>query len=277
MNEIARQNPRPAHQPSTYRFADLTLHIGHHRLERHGSPIELGRLTYALLLALVESAPNVLSHDDLVRLVWGGRSTAPETVTQRVKLLRDALGDDAQRPLYVGLVRGGGYRLIPAVERMEAPSAPVQQHESAAKDTARASGVAHALSAARRRSWSLAVIMALGALAIVAIGTLVLRDPSPRPSSGSTIAVLPIENLSPSALIRHETTWHGTFTKRSSENYSTSVSMSFPAVPSGYTTSRARGHRSLRSGEPSVSMRSWRDHPVRRGPTSHQPDTSCEC
>jgi hypothetical protein len=76
MSEIARQS-RPAPQPSTYRFADLTLHVGQHRLERNGSPIELGRLTYALLLALVESAPNVLTHDDLVRVVWGG-TEAPD-------------------------------------------------------------------------------------------------------------------------------------------------------------------------------------------------------
>ena len=115
MSETARHNAKgtPVRQPSAYRFADLTLHVGQHRLERDGKPIELGRLTYALLVALVESAPNVLTHDELVRTVWGGRSTTPETVTQRVKLLRDALGDDAQRPSYIGLVRGGGYRLSP--------------------------------------------------------------------------------------------------------------------------------------------------------------------
>jgi Tol biopolymer transport system component len=73
----------------------------------------------------------VLTHDDLVRLVWGGRSTTPETVTQRVKLLRDALGDDAQQPRYVGLVRGGGYRLLPPVERLGEPSASAPQGRDA--------------------------------------------------------------------------------------------------------------------------------------------------
>jgi DNA-binding winged helix-turn-helix (wHTH) protein/Tol biopolymer transport system component len=108
--------------PLAYRFADLELDVGRRRLERAGQPIELGKLTYLLLVALVESAPNVLTHDQLVQRVWGGRATSPETVTQRVKLLRDALQDDAERPRYIGLVRGQGYRLIPPVEPVKASS-----------------------------------------------------------------------------------------------------------------------------------------------------------
>lgn len=101
-----------------YRFADLTLDNGQRCVTRDGRPIELPKLTYALLAALVEAAPDVLTHDELVRRVWGGRLTSPETVTQRVKLLRDALGDEAERPRYVGLVRGQGYRLLPPVRRL---------------------------------------------------------------------------------------------------------------------------------------------------------------
>jgi Tol biopolymer transport system component/DNA-binding winged helix-turn-helix (wHTH) protein len=105
------------HASTTYRFGDLTLDAGLRRLERAGEPIELGKLTYALLVALVDAAPNVVSHEELVQRVWGGRLTSPETVTQRVKLLRDALGDSADQPRYIGLVRGQGYRLLPPVTR----------------------------------------------------------------------------------------------------------------------------------------------------------------
>ncbi len=112
--------------PPVYRFADLTLDLGRRRLEREGQPIELGRLTYALLVALVESAPNVLTHDDLVRRVWAGRATSHETVTQRIKLLRDALQDEAESPRYIALVRGQGYRLMPPAELLcDATAAPV--------------------------------------------------------------------------------------------------------------------------------------------------------
>ena len=40
----------------------------------------------------------------------------PDTVTQRVKLLRSALHDDAHNPRYIGVVRGQGYRWIETVE-----------------------------------------------------------------------------------------------------------------------------------------------------------------
>lgn len=115
-----------------YRFADLTLDTGRRRLTRGDEPIELAKLTYALLVALVEAAPNVLTHDDLVERVWGGRHTSPETVTQRVKLLRDALGDDAEQPRYVGLVRGQGYRLIPEVQSVPEATASLASTASLA-------------------------------------------------------------------------------------------------------------------------------------------------
>ena len=100
---------------SLYCFADLTLDTGQCRVSRAGEPISLGRLSYRMLLVLAESAPNVVSREEFAAKVWKGRLVSPETVTQRVKLLRDALCDRADRPRYIGLVRGHGYRLIQEV------------------------------------------------------------------------------------------------------------------------------------------------------------------
>jgi TolB-like protein/DNA-binding winged helix-turn-helix (wHTH) protein len=101
---------------SRFRFGDLTLDTGRRLLLCDSKPIPLGRLTYRLLLTLVEAAPNMVSHDQLIDSVWGGRSASPETISQRIKLLRDALSDDPHNPRYVELVRGQGYRLLPRVE-----------------------------------------------------------------------------------------------------------------------------------------------------------------
>ncbi|MFU8831838.1 MAG: winged helix-turn-helix domain-containing protein, partial [Wenzhouxiangella sp.] len=84
---------------------------------RGGSEIDLPKLSFDLLAALIEAAPNVVSPDQLMETVWTGLVVSPETVTQRVKLLRDALGDDPQEPRYIALVRGAGYRLIAPVRR----------------------------------------------------------------------------------------------------------------------------------------------------------------
>ena len=115
----------PGSKPSlSARWAidDLILDLGRRELTRNGEPVELGRLTWSLLVALVEAAPNVLGHDEIIDKVWNGRATSLETVTQRIKLLRDALGDNADHPRYVGLVRGQGYRLIPSCRLAGTPA-----------------------------------------------------------------------------------------------------------------------------------------------------------
>lgn len=98
-----------------FEFADLTLDARQRTVFRDGLRIPLPKLTYELLFALVDAAPALLSHDDLAERVWRGRLVTPETLNQRVLLLRRALGDDAGSPRYLRVVRGQGYQLIPPV------------------------------------------------------------------------------------------------------------------------------------------------------------------
>jgi DNA-binding winged helix-turn-helix (wHTH) protein/Flp pilus assembly protein TadD len=115
-----------------YRFADLALYPAKGELRRSGVAIPLPRLSWELLLALVEAAPAVLDQEALLARVWKGRVVNGETITQRVKLLRGALGDDAGAPRYVGLVRGRGYRLLPEV-RVEVDTAHAVRRSGAAR------------------------------------------------------------------------------------------------------------------------------------------------
>ncbi len=94
---------------------DLLVDVGQQRVVRDGIDIALPNLSFRLLLALIRAAPNVLSNDELMERVWPGLIVSPETVNKRVKLLRDALGDDAQEPRYVVAIRSRGYRLVATV------------------------------------------------------------------------------------------------------------------------------------------------------------------
>jgi TolB-like protein len=100
-----------------YSLADLTIDTGRQLVSRPAGPVPLPKLSYDLLLALVRAAPNVVSLDELMRLVWPGVIVSPETVSQRVKLLRDALDDDSRMPRYVAGLRGRGYHIVPGVEQ----------------------------------------------------------------------------------------------------------------------------------------------------------------
>ena len=99
-----------------YRIGDLVIDVGRQRVTRGEDVIALPKLSYELLMALVRAAPNLVSLDGLMEQVWPKAVVSPETVSQRVKLLRDALTDDPRAPRYVEGLRGRGYRLIPPVE-----------------------------------------------------------------------------------------------------------------------------------------------------------------
>ncbi len=101
--------------PSTtrWRISDLVLDTRRQRVWRGTEEIPLPKLTYALFVALVRRCPDVVADEDLMKAVWPGVIVSPETVSQRVKLLRQALKDDPRSPRYVGRLRGRGYHLVP--------------------------------------------------------------------------------------------------------------------------------------------------------------------
>jgi TolB-like protein/DNA-binding winged helix-turn-helix (wHTH) protein len=104
--------------PPRFRIADLEVDIGTAEVRRGDEKIALPKLSFDLLCALIHAAPAIVTNDDLLQKVWPGLMVSPESVAQRVKLLRSAIGDDSQQPRYILGVRGRGYRLIPAVERV---------------------------------------------------------------------------------------------------------------------------------------------------------------
>jgi DNA-binding winged helix-turn-helix (wHTH) protein/tetratricopeptide (TPR) repeat protein len=99
-------------QPGRYRVGDLHIDVARRHVSRDGCEIRLGKLTFDLLLALVRAAPEPVSVDVLLRSVWARTVVERETVSQRIKRLRIALGDSAQTPRYIAGIRGLGYRMV---------------------------------------------------------------------------------------------------------------------------------------------------------------------
>jgi adenylate cyclase len=102
--------------PERFRIGDMELDTGTVSVYRANTEIDLPNLSFDLLLCLARHAPNVVDTDTLMQEVWGQVVVGEETVKQRVKLLRKALGDSSETPKYIASVRGRGYRLIAAVE-----------------------------------------------------------------------------------------------------------------------------------------------------------------
>lgn len=101
-------------QRERYQIADLTIDVEAASVLREGGvPLPLPRLSFDLLVALARRAPDVVRSEELIATVWAGVAVSDETLTQRVALLRRALGDEAKNPRYLRAVRGRGYQLVP--------------------------------------------------------------------------------------------------------------------------------------------------------------------
>jgi TolB-like protein/DNA-binding winged helix-turn-helix (wHTH) protein/Tfp pilus assembly protein PilF len=165
-----------------YEFADLQLDIGRHKLTRQGQEVPLPKLSFNVLVALVQAAPDMISHDDLIERVWGpNRVVTAENLAQRMMMLRNGIGDDSGHPRYIEGVRGEGYRLVPDVTKRESRSG---------------------VNAPRNPFVRYAVVaVLLFVAAMIVFSDRLVDTPSSESllisQSGTAIAVLPFANFSP--------------------------------------------------------------------------------
>lgn len=149
---------------AAYRLDDLTIELAPRRVRRGDTPLELVGLTFDVFAYLLAQGDRVVGFDELIAAVWAPAVVGEETVTQRIKLLRQALGDDGRRPRYVRSVRGRGYQLCAAPQPIDAtPEAPP----------------AGAATSARGRRWALLLM----SLPLVVLGVLAWNRETPRPLS----------------------------------------------------------------------------------------------
>jgi DNA-binding response OmpR family regulator len=110
---LRRSGPREA-EPTTYADGLVTIDFAQREVQVEGKKVTLTPLEFKLLTAFVRHPNQVLSHEQLLELVWGG---AVEGSRARVKLyvgyLRQKLGDAGAEESLIETVRGFGYRYKP--------------------------------------------------------------------------------------------------------------------------------------------------------------------
>ena len=109
-----------------YRVGDLVVDLAAGVVRRGEETVALSPLTFHLLVALVRRAPQAVPRQELLETVWPNEFVNDDTLWQRVRLLREALGDEAVEPRYLASVRGWGYKIVPNVERLEDQPAPIR-------------------------------------------------------------------------------------------------------------------------------------------------------
>jgi DNA-binding winged helix-turn-helix (wHTH) protein len=114
--------------PETFRFGEFELNVDAGELRRNDRRLKLQPQPFKLLVLLVRRAGNLVSRDDIRRELWpdGTFVDFDQSVNFSIKQIRDALGDSADRPLYLETVPRRGHRFIaPAASSLEPHRAAV--------------------------------------------------------------------------------------------------------------------------------------------------------
>lgn len=117
-------------------FADHTLDTGCRELRRGSTPIAVEPQVFDLLTYVVQNRNRVVSKDDLLASVWGGRIVSDSTIASRINAARKAVGDSGEEQRLIRTIARKGIRFVGAVrarpeggEHAEAAGAPPHERQ----------------------------------------------------------------------------------------------------------------------------------------------------
>ena len=79
-----------------FSFGDHVLDLDRRELRRGAELVALEPQVFDLLVYLVQNRDRVVSRDDLLTAIWGGRTVSESTFTSRVSAARRAVGDSGE-------------------------------------------------------------------------------------------------------------------------------------------------------------------------------------
>jgi DNA-binding winged helix-turn-helix (wHTH) protein len=98
-----------------YQFEGGTLDTGRRELRRDGRLVAVEPQVFDLLEFLIRHRDRVVSRDDLIAGVWGGRIVSESALASRVNAARRAIGDDGTAQRLIKTIMRKGFRFVGAV------------------------------------------------------------------------------------------------------------------------------------------------------------------
>ena len=115
-----------------YIFADYVLDPGRRELRRKARLVPVEPQVFDLLEYLIRNRERVVTRDDLIASVWGGRIVSESTLSTRINGVRSALGDSGAEQRFIKTLPRKGVRFVAEV-REERPAASATEAAPAAK------------------------------------------------------------------------------------------------------------------------------------------------
>jgi TolB-like protein len=117
-----------------FAFEDHVLDPDRRELARGSETVVIGPQVFDLLLHLVQNRERVVTKDNLIDVVWGGRIISESTLTSHINAVRKAIGDTGEQQRLVRTLARKGYRFVGEVreigsERPDSARPPEKQPE----------------------------------------------------------------------------------------------------------------------------------------------------
>ena len=96
-------------------FGDYDIDVERRELRRAETPVHVEPQVFDLLVYLVNNRDRVVSKDDLIASVWGGRIVSDSTLTSRINAVRNAVGDCGEDKKLIRTIARKGFRFVGAV------------------------------------------------------------------------------------------------------------------------------------------------------------------
>ena len=107
-----------------YRFKDFVLDPDRRELAGGSGAIVIGPQVFDLLTYLVQNRERVVTKDNLIDVVWGGRIISESTLTSHINAVRKAIGDTGEEQHLVRTIARKGYRFVGDVQESNGSKRP---------------------------------------------------------------------------------------------------------------------------------------------------------
>lgn len=153
--------------PPSFTFGPYVAELLSGELRKNGTRIRVQDLPLRLLSVLAENAGKVVTREELQKRLWPEDTFVDfeDGLNTAVKKLREALGDDPEKPRYIETIPRRGYRFLADVKQISPPfRAAVSSAEATSSE---AVPPAAAAIRARSRRWKTWVVAAAAGLVIL--------------------------------------------------------------------------------------------------------------
>jgi TolB-like protein/Tfp pilus assembly protein PilF len=113
-------------------FDGHTLDTDRRELRCGSEPVAIEPQVFDLLVYLVQNRDRVVSKDDLIASVWGGRIVSDSTLTSRINAARKAVGDSGGNQKLIRTIARRGLRFVGAVRTQANGGEPAHASSSPA-------------------------------------------------------------------------------------------------------------------------------------------------